>query len=83
MLKEEILKKVELVFRDVFGKESLIINEQMSANDIDEWNSLNHMILVSDIEKVFAIKFKLKDLNKMRNIGDMVEIITMKLEEQK
>jgi acyl carrier protein len=83
MNKIEILQKVELVFRDVFGKESLVINEQMSANDIDEWNSLNHMILVSDIEKVFAIKFKLKDLNKMRNIGDMVEIITMKLEEQK
>ena len=83
MEKNEILEKLQLVFREVFGKESLIISEDMSANDIDEWNSLNHMIIVSEVEKVFSIRFKLKDLNKMRNIGDMIEVIMSKLLEKK
>lgn len=83
MEKNEILEKLQLVFREVFGKESLIISEDMSANDIDEWNSLNHMIIVSEVENVFSIRFKLKDLNKMRNIGDMIEVIMSKLLEKK
>jgi acyl carrier protein len=50
----------------------------MSAKDVEGWNSLNHMILVSEIEKAFSIKFKLKDLNKMHNVGDMIDIIASK-----
>jgi acyl carrier protein len=51
----------------------------MSSNDVDGWNSLNHMILVSEVEKAFSIKLKLKDLNKMHNVGDMIDIILSKL----
>lgn len=79
-MEENILTaKLEKIFRNVFNKESLIIKREMSSIDLPEWNSLNHMILVSEVENVFLIKFKLKDLNKMHNIGDMIDIINSKL----
>jgi acyl carrier protein len=74
-----ILRKIEKIFYKVLDNESLIITRETSANDIDNWNSLNHMILISEIEDDFSIKFKLKDLNKMRNVGDMIDIINSKL----
>ena len=51
----------------------------MTANDIDGWNSLSHMILVTEIEIEFAVKFKLKELNKMRNVGDMIDLLLLKM----
>jgi len=74
-----IIAKLELIFREVFGKETLTINREMSAKDLAEWNSLNHMILISEVETAFLIKFKLKDLNKMHNVGDMIDLIITKL----
>lgn len=74
-----IVNKLEHVFRKVFSNESLVISRGMSANNVDGWNSLNHMILVSEVEKEFSIKLKLKDLNKMNNVGDMIDIIVSKL----
>jgi acyl carrier protein len=74
-----IMPKLEQVFREVFNNESLTITRAMSSKDVDGWNSLNHMILVSEVEKAFSIKLKLKDLNKMHNVGDMLDIIISKL----
>jgi len=79
MDEKSIMPELEQVFRKVFNNESLIISRDMSANDVDGWNSLNHMILVSEVEKAFSIKLKLKDLNKMHNVGDMIDIILSKL----
>jgi acyl carrier protein len=79
MEEKSIMPELEQVFRKVFNNESLIISRGMSSNDVDGWNSLNHMILVSEVEKAFSIKLKLKDLNKMHNVGDMIDIILSKL----
>jgi hypothetical protein len=79
MDEKSIMPELEQVFRKVFNNESLIISRGMSSNDVDGWNSLNHMILVSEVEKAFSIKLKLKDLNKMHNVGDMIDIILSKL----
>lgn len=74
-----IVPKLELIFRKIFSNETLEISRGLSANDVEAWDSLNHMILISEIEKSFSIKFKLKDLNKMGNVGDMIDIINSKL----
>ena len=79
MDEKSIMPELEKIFRRVFNNESLIISRGMSANDVDGWNSLNHMILVSEVEKAFSIRLKLKDLNKMHNVGDMIDIILSKL----
>lgn len=80
MERKEIVSKLTSVFRTVFNDNSLILSDELTANDVDNWDSLSHMILITEIEKAFAIKFKLKDLNKMRNVGDMIEIIMSKLQ---
>ena len=74
-----IIANLEKIFREVFSNEFLVITRGMYANNVEGWNSLNHMILVSEVEKTFSIKLKLKDLNKMHNVGDMIDIIVSKL----
>ncbi|HRI24058.1 MAG TPA: acyl carrier protein [Ferruginibacter sp.] len=79
MQKEEIVKKLTPVFRKVFSDNSLEITDSLSALDVENWDSLSHMLLISEVENEFSIKFKLKDLNKMANVGDMIAIISSKL----
>ena len=79
MEKSEITEKLSGIFRKVFNNEQLEVKDELTANDVSGWDSLSHMILISEIETTFTIRFKLKELNKMRNVGDMVEIIILKL----
>lgn len=78
MENEQVEIKLTNIFRKVFNNDSLVLKKDMTANDVDNWDSLSHMILISEIENDFAIKFRLKDLNKMRNVGDMIDIIISK-----
>lgn len=75
----EVTSRLTGIFRNVFSNDSLILTNELTANDVDKWDSLSHMLLISEIEKNFSIQFKLKDLNKMRNVGDMINIIVFKL----
>jgi acyl carrier protein len=79
MEEKPVLMKLELIFRRVLSNDSLGITKELKAGDVDRWDSLTHMLLISEIENEFAIKFKLKELNKMSNVGDMVSIIISKL----
>ncbi len=79
MEKTEVAEKLTLILRKVLNNDSLVLRDDMTASDVDNWDSLSHMIIINDIETVFSIKFKLKDLNKMRNVGNMIEIIISKL----
>ena len=74
-----VVSKLTPIFKAVFGNNSLVLTNELSANDVEHWDSLSHMLLITEIETAFSIKFKLKDLNKMRNVGDMIEIILSKL----
>jgi acyl carrier protein len=79
MEKTEIVDQLTPVFRRVFSNNSLVITDELNAQDVENWDSLSHMLLIAEVEKQFAIKFKLKDLNKMANVGDMITIIASKL----
>jgi len=79
MGRAEVVDKLTIIFRRVFTNDSLILTNDLTANDVDNWDSLSHMLLISEIEKSYSIKFKMKDLNKMHNVGDMIEIISSKL----
>jgi acyl carrier protein len=79
MNKKEVVVSLTSIFRKVFSDDLLELTDELSANDVDRWDSLSHMLLITEIEKCFSITFKLKDLNKMQNVGDMVEIIISKM----
>ena len=80
MDKSELVEKLTITFRTVFKLDSLVLYPELTANDVEAWDSLSHMLLITEIENAFSIKFKLKDLNKMQNIGNMIEIINSKFQ---
>jgi acyl carrier protein len=79
MERENVVEKLTEIFRQVFANDSLIITNDLTANDVGNWDSLSHMLLIAEVESGFSIKFKLKDLNKMNKVGDMIDIIISKL----
>ncbi|HEU0136115.1 MAG TPA: acyl carrier protein [Flavobacterium sp.] len=79
MNRTDITEKLNTVFREVFNKPDLTVTDSLSAADVDNWDSLTHMILINEVEKTFSVTFKLKELNKMKNAGDMMDIILSKL----
>ena len=79
MKKLEIEINLTKIFRELFSDTSIIISDDLTAKDIDGWDSLTHMLLIVEIESLFSIKFKLKDLNKMKNVGEMIKIIQTKI----
>ena len=75
MTKVDIMKKLNRVFREVFDDASLKITEKTSAKDIDEWDSLMHITLIAEVEEEFDMKFPMKSVVGMKNVGDMVDVI--------
>jgi acyl carrier protein len=78
----QIEEKLTSIFRTVFNQPTLEINPNTTANDVDAWDSLSHLNMISAVEKEFEIKFKLKDLVKLKNVGDLLAIIATKLSEK-
>ena len=75
MEKEEILQQLTLIFEQVLKRSDLKIDYNMSAEDIDEWDSLTNMTIISEIEKKWGVHFKLRDIVRMKNIGEMIDVI--------
>jgi acyl carrier protein len=75
----QVIEKLTLIFREVFSDNSIELRDNMTADDVERWDSLSHMIMITTVEKEFNIKFKLKDLNKMKQVGDLISTIEGKL----
>lgn len=75
MTKEQIFKELDEVFQDVFDDESIHVTETTTADDIEDWDSLEHINLVVAIENHFGIKFNMNEVTTMKNVGEMVDII--------
>lgn len=78
MERSEILKQVNDVFVDVLDNEGLVLNDNTTANDVDEWDSLTHIHLVVAIEKHFKIRFTSQEIQSWNNIGELVSCIASK-----
>lgn len=79
MERKEIAGRLGTVFKKLFSNESFEFSNDLTANDVEQWNSLSHMLLITEVENAFSIKFKLKELNKMHNVGDMIDLIISKM----
>ena len=77
----DIKEKITEVFRMTFGDKTIVLSNEMTSQDIEGWDSLSHMIMIERIETEFSIKFKLKDLNKLKNVGALLEMVKIKIEE--
>ena len=72
MVKEEILKVVNDIFIDVLDDEDVVITEATTSDDIDDWDSLNHIHLVVAIEKHFKLRFTSQEIQSWNNVGEMI-----------
>lgn len=75
MTREEVFKNLTEVFREIFDDDTLVIGEKTNAEDIEDWDSLEHINLVVATEKKFNVKFDISEVGKMKNVGEMVDVI--------
>ncbi len=75
MDRAEIFERLNNVFRDVFDDDSITVSDNTTASDIDGWDSLMHITLISAVEDEFDMKFDMKSVVAMKNVGDMADII--------
>lgn len=71
----EIYERLDDIFRDVFDDDSLSVNPNTTAADIEDWDSLSHITLMAAVEDEFRMKFSMKEVVEMKNVGEMVSII--------
>ena len=74
-----ITEKLTVIFRTVFNDDTIVLRDDLTANDVGNWDSLTHMLMIGEVEKVFSIRFKLKELGKMDNLKSLVDLIALKL----
>lgn len=75
MDREKITEKLNEVFRDVFDNEDITVTDSTTADDIEEWDSLEHIGLISAVEKTFKMRFTMKEVSGMKNVGEMISIL--------
>ena len=80
MERTAIIEKLTAVFHEVFNDNNIVLSDEMTAKDVENWDSLTHMLMITKVEETFGIKFKLKELNKLKMVGDLISIIETKLQ---
>lgn len=75
MTEERIYEMLDEVFQDVFDDEDIHVEPETTANDIEDWDSLEHINLVVAVENKFGIKFNMGEVVEMKNVGEMVQTI--------
>jgi acyl carrier protein len=78
MEKTDIAVKLESVFQSVFKRSDITITREMTAHDVENWDSLNHVQLVIHVEEAFGVKFKLREVLGLKNVGDLIDLIQIK-----
>ena len=79
-VKENIRNRLNNIFQDVFDDEKIEIFEEMTAEDIDEWDSLMHVTLVLAVEKEFDIRLNASEIGKLQNVGTMLILLEKHVE---
>ena len=74
MTRADIFERLNGIFSDVFD-EPITVTEATTSADIEDWDSLTHITLISEVESAFGMKFSMKDVLEMKNVGEMVDII--------
>lgn len=74
------IEELQTIFREIFDDDELVITNETTADDIEDWDSLTHMQLIVQIEKKYNIKFTTAEIKKAANVGEFVQIIEEKLQ---
>jgi len=75
---DQIYRQLSDIFHEVFDDQTIVPTPEMKAGDVPEWDSLNHINLIVAIEARFKIKFRTAEIESLRNVGHLVELIEKK-----
>ncbi len=74
-----VKEKLQEIFRDLFDDETIELFDEMTADDIEDWDSLAHINLIADIERSFGVRFSTKEVTATKNVGEFIRVIESKL----
>jgi acyl carrier protein len=74
----QIYAQLAKIFEDVFDEDSIKVTPELSAKDVDGWDSLTHIRLILTVEKAFKIKFSTSEIGKLQNVGELVALIKVR-----
>lgn len=74
-----LIEKIRSTLTTVLGHDRFEMREDLTAPDVEGWDSLTHMSIITGLEQAFNIKFKLREINKLKNMGSLIELIQGKL----
>lgn len=72
MTDDEILSRLTEIFQDIFDDEDIVLSDDTTASDIEEWDSLNQIKIILACEKAFDVRLNARDINTLENVGGMV-----------
>ena len=78
MEKNEIVSRLTPIFRDVFNDDALVVSDGMTAADVPTWDSLSNINMIIAVEKAFGVKFSIKDVRDLKNVGELLALIKRK-----
>jgi acyl carrier protein len=76
----EIYRKLNDVFRDVFDDDEIVVHGDLTANDVDGWDSLRHVRLLLTVERTFGVKFSASEAIRLNNVGDLAQLVQSKIQ---
>jgi len=79
MTKDEVRSKLKPIFESVLDVDDLELRDDLSAGDIEEWDSLSHVRLIVTVERQFKIKFSNSEIEGLKNVGDLIRLIMTKV----
>lgn len=79
MSRAEIFEKLTEIFRDVFDDGSITLSDSTTASDVEDWDSLTHITLLSAVEEEFDVKFGMKAVQNLKNVGELADLIAASL----
>lgn len=78
MQEQEVMAKLQDVFDSVF-LQKIQVRRDLSANDVEEWDSLTHVSLILAVEQAFGVRFRVGEVESAKNVGDLADLILKRL----
>jgi len=80
MTDPELYAELNEIFRRVLDNDTLDLKPSMTAEDVEGWDSMNHIFIVVEIEKRFGIKFQAAEMEELKNVGELAALVHQKVE---
>lgn len=79
MQRTELIARIEEIYKELLEIDEITLKDEMTANDVEGWDSLTHSLLINEIQKEFKIKFKLREVISLKNAGGLFDLVESKL----